>query len=366
MDTFDIVILGGGAGAKMIWGSVPGRSVAVVEQSRVGGECPFVACVPSKAMLRSGEVWHLAAEEQFSALFTGRIAGADAYREAVQRRDRIVNGRDDSLNAAGLAKSGATLLRGTGHLVRPGVVSVAGEEIGYRDLVLDTGSMPVVPDLPGLDRVPAWTSDEALSTSELPSSMVVLGGGPVGCELAFLFATFGIAVTLVQSNRRLIPREEIEASEEMLRVLLERGVRVHVDARAVGAEPAGAGVGIQLADGRAIEADRLVLAVGRAPRSSGLGLDAAGGHARQGRLLSPSMSIAGSSAPNMSGPSVTSPGPRRSPTPRTTKAGSSPRTCRVTMCTRTTAPCRGRCTPPRSSPRSATPRPRPVRPGSNH
>lgn len=276
MDTFDVVILGGGAGAKMIWGSVPGRSIAVVEESRVGGECPFVACVPSKAMLRSADVWHLAADDEFSPLFIGRVGGANAYREAVRRRDRIVHDRDDSLNAAALAKTGAQLLRGTGRIIRPGVLSVVGEEVGYRELVLNTGSTPVVPELPGLDKVPVWTSDQALSTSELPSSIVVLGGGPVGCELAFLYATFGIAVTLVQRNRRLIPREEVEASEAMARVLVDRGVSVHLQSNAIGVGPEAGGVSVQLEDGTMIEADRLVLAVGRTPRSSDLGLDVLG------------------------------------------------------------------------------------------
>src|SRR5437867_594471 len=93
---FDVVILGAGAGAKLIWGSVPGRSVGVVERSRVGGDCPFVACVPSKAMLRSAEVWTLAADPQFAPLFTGRVPAAEAYRGAVRRREAIVHRRDDS------------------------------------------------------------------------------------------------------------------------------------------------------------------------------------------------------------------------------------------------------------------------------
>src|SRR5215211_6533295 len=96
MDAADIVIIGAGAGAKLIWGSVPGRSVAVVEQEPVGGYCPFYACVPSKAMLRSARVWGLGADEQFSGLFTGRSDPAVAYRQAVARRKRIVNGLDAS------------------------------------------------------------------------------------------------------------------------------------------------------------------------------------------------------------------------------------------------------------------------------
>src|SRR5215218_1909898 len=161
MDAADIVIIGAGAGAKLIWGSVPGRSVAVVEQDLVGGYCPFYACVPSKAMLRSARVWGLAADEQFSGLFTSRSDATAAYRQAVARRERIVNGRDDSLTAAALQKTGARLLRGTGRVVQPGVVEVDGTRIGYRDLVLNTGSAPRIPEVTGLDAVPTWTSEQA-------------------------------------------------------------------------------------------------------------------------------------------------------------------------------------------------------------
>jgi pyruvate/2-oxoglutarate dehydrogenase complex dihydrolipoamide dehydrogenase (E3) component len=117
MEAADIVIIG--AGAKLVWTSVQGRSVVVVEKGLVGGYCPFLACVPSKAMLRSASVWGLAANQQFSGLLTGRSEPADAYRKAVARRERIVHGRDDTSAAAALDKTGARLLRGTGRVVRP-------------------------------------------------------------------------------------------------------------------------------------------------------------------------------------------------------------------------------------------------------
>jgi pyruvate/2-oxoglutarate dehydrogenase complex dihydrolipoamide dehydrogenase (E3) component len=215
MDAPDIVIIGAGAGAKLVWGSVPGRSVAVVERELVGGYCPFYACVPSKAMLRSARVWRLGADEQFSGLFTGRSDATAAYRQAVARRERIVHGRNDSSTAAALQKTGARLLRGTGRIVQPGVVEVDGTRVQYRDLVLNTGSTPLVPQVPGLDTVPAWTSEQAMSTSEQPRSVAVIGGGPVGCELAYLFAVLASQVTVIQRNVRLIPREEPEASASM-------------------------------------------------------------------------------------------------------------------------------------------------------
>ena len=104
---------------------------------------------------------------------------------------------------------------GPGRVVQPGVVEVDGTRVGYRDLVLNTGSTPLVPEVPGLDAVPTWTSEQAMSTSEQPRSVAVIGGGPVGCELAYLFAVLGTRVTVIQRNARLIPREEPEASASM-------------------------------------------------------------------------------------------------------------------------------------------------------
>jgi pyruvate/2-oxoglutarate dehydrogenase complex dihydrolipoamide dehydrogenase (E3) component len=186
MDAADIVIIGAGAGAKLIWGSVPGRSVAVVERELVGGYCPFYACVPSKAMLRSARVWRLGADEQFSGLFTGRSDATAAYRQAV------------------------------GRIVQPGVVEVDGTRVQYRDLVLNTGSTPLVPQVPGLDTVPAWTSEQAMSTSEQPRSVAVIGGARSGvslptsspCLLArspSSSATSGLSLARSQRRRRRWP-----------------------------------------------------------------------------------------------------------------------------------------------------------------
>jgi pyruvate/2-oxoglutarate dehydrogenase complex dihydrolipoamide dehydrogenase (E3) component len=285
MDAADIVIIGVGAGAKLVWGSVPDRSVAVVERELVGGYCPFYACVPSKAMLRSALVWGLGADEQFSGLFTGRSDATAAYRQAVTRRERIVNGRDDSLTAAALQKTGARLLRGTGRIVQPGVVEVDGTRVQYRDLVLNTGSTPRIPEAPGLDAVPTWTSEQAMSTSEQPRSVAVIGGGPVGCELAYLFAVLGSQVSVIQRNARLIPREEPEASASMAERLTAVGVRVLLANKVASAQPSKGGARLTLAGGDPVDADRVILAAGRQPRTAGLGLEALGLDVRSGEAI---------------------------------------------------------------------------------
>lgn len=275
-DDFDVVILGGGAGAKLIWGALGDRSVAVVEQARVGGACPFVACVPSKAMLRSARVWQLGADMQQSALFTGRVPAAEAYRLACERRDAIVHRRNDVANAEALERTGAVLVRGHGRLREPGVLDVDGRTLRYRELVINTGSTSRRPDIPGLDTAPTWTSDDALSATELPSSMLILGGGAVGCELAFLFATFGTAVTLVQRGHRLIFGEEPRASAAVEQALTELGVTVHTDATVTEVVSQGNRTRAHLSSGQCVLVERVVLAAGRLPNSDGLGLSNVG------------------------------------------------------------------------------------------
>jgi pyruvate/2-oxoglutarate dehydrogenase complex dihydrolipoamide dehydrogenase (E3) component len=273
MEHFDVVILGGGAGAKLIWGSVPGRSVAVVEQSRVGGACPFVACVPSKAMLHTARVWQTAADPQFTGLFAGRRSGETAYRIACERRDAIVHHRDDTLNATKLTQAGATLIRGHGYLREPGVIEVDGRRIGYRDLVINTGSAVNYPAIRGLDPAKVWTSDDALSTTEQPRSLLILGGGAVGCELAFLFATFGTAVSLVQRGPRLLSGEEPRAAQTVHRALNALGVDVHTGVEVTNLTWIGDAAHATTSDDQNVSAERVVVATGRVPRSGGLGLD---------------------------------------------------------------------------------------------
>ena len=276
MDEFDVVILGAGAAAKMVWGALPGRSVAVVERDRVGGACPFVACVPSKAMLHSAHLWRQAAEPAHAGLFAGRVDAQAAYQVARARRDGITRHLDDTVNASALVGTGATLLRGTGSIREPGMIEVDGRPVRYGSLVLNTGSTAVKEDVVGLPPTKVWTSDDALTSSEQPTSMVVLGGGAVGCELAFLLSTFGTAVILVQSASRLIPREEPEASAALELTLRRQGVDVRLGARAVAGREIDGGVEIALSHGSRVRGQRVVSAIGRRPASAQVGLEKLG------------------------------------------------------------------------------------------
>lgn len=284
MRRFDVVVLGGGSAGEWIWSQLPGRSVAVVEAGRVGGECPFVACMPSKALLRSAHVRRLSA----AAHLYGAVAEplelddpAAAFAAAVARRDRISEGRDDSQKAADLTRSGAILYRGLGRIDGPGRVRVAlgggdNADLRYDELVIATGSRPDIAPVAGLDEVPTWTSDEALSSAELPSRLLVLGGGAVGCELAQIYATFGTEVTLVQSESHLIAPEEAFLGQILAGVLARQGVDVRLDAVAEVARRSGCGATVVLSDGSTVETERVLLATGRTPWLEDIGLESLG------------------------------------------------------------------------------------------
>ncbi|MEO6205165.1 MAG: NAD(P)/FAD-dependent oxidoreductase [Mycobacteriales bacterium] len=278
MDTFDVVVLGAGSAGESIARSMAqaGRSVALIEAERVGGECPYVACMPSKAMLRSAQIRHEARQivDLGGSSTPVELDESDAaFRTAVARRDEISDHHDDSAAAQGAQDLGVTLIRGWGKVVRPGVVCVGDREFGWTDVVLSTGSTAVRPDLPGLDQVPTWSSDEALLATERPTSLLVLGGGAVGCELAQVHARFGVAVTLVQSAPQLAAREEPEIAALLARALSEDGIDVRLGVKAVRFERRDGKALAHLSDGSSVSVARVLVATGRQPTTKGLGLD---------------------------------------------------------------------------------------------
>ncbi|HUL24257.1 MAG TPA: NAD(P)/FAD-dependent oxidoreductase [Streptosporangiaceae bacterium] len=278
MPDFDVVVLGGGtAGALIATGLAQAdRSVALVEAGLAGGESPYLACMPSKSMLasaRRGETWE----------------------HAVARRNEVTGHLDDNLIATQLADAGVDLIRGTGHVTRPGAVEVAvagggrrprdraGNEagagttdLGYGDLVIATGSEPLAPPVEGLTDVPTWTSAEALSSPDLPRHLIVMGAGPAGCELAQIYAAFGSQVTLIEAEPQVLPDEAPFTGEILADALRRTGADLRLGSPVVKAAALDNGLALILADGTSLEGDRILLATGRRPRLAGLGLDKIG------------------------------------------------------------------------------------------
>jgi dihydrolipoamide dehydrogenase len=278
MGAFDVVVLGGGtAGVHVATeAAAGGKSVAVVEAGLIGGESPYLACLPSNSLLLSA-------------------ARGEAWEDAVARRDEVTGGLDDSGPARRLADAGVTVIRGTGRIIRPGAVEVtlaSGEgddpakvPLTYADLVIATGCEPVAPPIEGLADILAWTTAESLCSPDLPRRLIVLGGGPAGCELTQIYAAFGSQVTLVEAEPGLLPSEPAFAGEILAAALRRAGAEICLGAAATKAERSNDGLTLALADGTRIDADRLLLASGRRPRLSGLGLDALGLNLTPGMAL---------------------------------------------------------------------------------
>jgi pyruvate/2-oxoglutarate dehydrogenase complex dihydrolipoamide dehydrogenase (E3) component len=282
METYDVVVLGAGSAGEAVAVETAraGRAVLVVEAARVGGECAYVACLPSKSLLRSASVRRqvrAAPEAGAASIRPGLDPDDAAWAVAIARRDTAADHRDDTAVANALEKAGVRILRGRGRVQEPGVVLVDGTPYGYRDLVVATGSHPTRPPVEGLDDVPTWSSDEALSAPDRPERLAILGGGPVGCELAQAYAGFGVRVTVVEAAERLLAGEHPRVGELVTQSLASGGVDVRTGVTATCASRTGDRATLALDDGTDVTADRVLLATGREPNDDvglpGLGVD---------------------------------------------------------------------------------------------
>ncbi len=260
-----VVVLGGGSSGEHFVGALrrlDGESkVTVVERRLVGGECSYWACMPTKAMLRAPEV--LAAGRHSD----GAISGGELDVQRIFAWRDWVAERDDSSQVKWLDSQDAELVRGDAVVSRPGVLSVDGsDELAYDRLVIATGSSPVIPPIEGLDAVDYWTNVDATETLEVPGRLAVLGGGPVGCELAQFFQRVGSQVTLVQGDDRLLSRVDADAAALVQEALRDDGVDIRLAVRADSAT----GDRLVLSDGSDVSFDRLLLATGRKPNVDGL------------------------------------------------------------------------------------------------
>jgi pyruvate/2-oxoglutarate dehydrogenase complex dihydrolipoamide dehydrogenase (E3) component len=274
---FDVIVLGVGTCGEDLSLRLLGAGLEVVgiEAALVGGECAYWACLPSKMMIRAANVLQ-------EARRVGGMAGQaevapDWAPVAARVRAEATGGWDDSIAVARFEGRGGRLVHGRGRLSGPRNVTVGDEHFtARRGVVIATGSKPAIPPIPGLAEVDYWTTHEVIEAERLPESLVVLGGGAVGCELGQVLARFGVKVAIVEAADRLLPSEEPEASEAVAAAFAAECIEVRAGAAAQRVERRDESIVVTLDGGAEVTGERLLVATGRRADLSRLGLESAG------------------------------------------------------------------------------------------
>ena len=274
----DVVVIGMGPGGEHVAGRIAeaGLDVVGIDAGLVGGECPYWGCVPSKMMIRASG---LLAEARRIPGFAGESTVIPDWSPVARRiRDEATDDWDDSVAVERFTDAGGLFIRGHGQLVSSDAVRVGDREIRVRrGIVVATGSSAAIPPIDGLEGTPYWTNHEAIEADRLPASIIVLGGGAIGAELAQVYGRFGVATTVVEAADRLLPQEEPRAGEVLGEVFAAEGIEVLAGARARRVRHDGHFT-VELEDGRELTAERLLVATGRrvdlaAINSGAIGID---------------------------------------------------------------------------------------------
>ena len=285
----DVVVIGLGVGGEEAAGRLAqaGLNVIGVENTLVGGECPYWGCIPTKMMARAGNA--LAEARRIPGLAVSlpkpglTVGGATSALQpdwapvARRIRDEATDSWDDKVAVDRFTGKGGHFVRGSATIVGPGHVKVDDQEwVATRGIVIATGTKAVIPPIDGLAGTPYWTNREAVEAETLPGTLLVLGGGAIGLELSQVMARFGVQVTVIEGSDRVLALEEPESSETAAAALAADGVKTLTGVRAQHVTHSDAGFSVELSDGSTVTGEKLLIATGRAARLDGLGLDTIG------------------------------------------------------------------------------------------